>query len=71
MRLPDKEQAINHITESPNKNQLRIFIGVIIYYRDMWKLISDILTPLTKMTSKQATWNWIEEYQKAFCSMPR
>ena len=45
---------------------LRSFVGVINYYRDMWKLRSDILTPLTKMTSKQATWNWTEEHQKAF-----
>ena len=30
----------------------------------MWKHRSDILTPLTKMTSKQATWNWTEEHQK-------
>ena len=27
----------------------------------MWRYRSDILTPLTKMTSKQATWNWTEK----------
>ena len=31
----------------------------------MWKQRSDILTPLTKMTSKQATWNWTKEHQKS------
>ena len=41
----------------------------INYYRDMWKHRSDILTPLTKMTYKQATWNWTEEHQKAFENM--
>ena len=37
----------------------------------MWKHRSDILTPLTKMTSKQATWNWTEEHQKAFEHMKK
>ena len=32
----------------------------------MWKHRSDTLSPLTKMTSKQTTWNWNEEHQKAF-----
>ena len=31
----------------------------------MWKHRLDILTPLTKMTSKQVNWNWTEEHQKA------
>ena len=56
MPLPDKVQAIKHIAVANNKKQLRSFIGVINYYRDMWKHRSEILTPLTKMTSKQATW---------------
>ena len=32
----------------------------------MWKYRLDILIPLTKMTSKKATWNWNKENQKAF-----
>ena len=46
MPLPDKVQAIKHIAVPTNKKQLRSFIGVINYYRDMWKHRSDILTPL-------------------------
>ena len=30
----------------------------------MWKHRSDILTLLTIMTSKQATWNWTKQHQK-------
>ena len=37
----------------------------------MWKHRSDILIPLTKMNSKHATWNWTEEYQKAFEHMKK
>ena len=32
----------------------------------MWKNRSNLLAPLTKMTSKQATWKWTGEHQKAF-----
>ena len=49
-----------------NKKQLRRFIGVIHYSKDMWKHRLDKLTPLTKVTSKQATWNKLKECQKAF-----
>ena len=65
MPLPDKVQAIEHIVAPTNKNQLRSYIVVINYFRYMWKHRQDILTPLTKMTSKHATWNWTEEHQKA------
>ena len=32
----------------------------------MWQQISEISTPLSGMTSKQAKWNWSKECQKAF-----
>ena len=54
MPLPDKVQAIKNIAPPTTKKQLRSFIGLINYYRDMWKHRSDILTPLSAMTSKQA-----------------
>ena len=53
MPLPDKVQAITNVAVPKTKKQFRSFIGVI-YYRDMWKHRSDILTPLSSMTSKQA-----------------
>ena len=32
----------------------------------MWRHRSEILTPLSTMTSKQTKWNWNKECQKAF-----
>ena len=32
----------------------------------MWQHKSEILTPLSSMTSKQTKWNWSKEYQKTF-----
>ena len=66
MPLPDKVQVIKDITVPTNKNQLRCFIGLINYYRYMWKHRTDIVTHfIKKITSKQATWNWTKELQKA------
>ena len=66
MPLPDKIQAIQNIAEPKTKKQLRSFIGVINYYRDMWKSRSDVLAPLSSMTSAKASWNWTPACQKAF-----
>ena len=71
MPLPEKVQTIKDIAVPTNNKQLTSFLKVINYYRDMWKHRSDILTPLTKMTSKQATRNWTKEHQKAFEHMEK
>ena len=71
MPLPDKVEAIKNIAVPKTKKQLRSFIGLINYYRDMWKQRSSILTPLSSMTSKQAKWNWSKECQKAFDTIKR
>ena len=71
MPLPEKVQAIKDIAVPNHKRQVRSFIGIINYYRDMWKRRSDTLTPLTQMTSKQANWKWTEEHQKAFEHMKK
>ena len=57
---------MKNIAVPTTKKQLRNFIGLNNYYRDMWQHRSKILTPLLNMTSKQAQWNWSKEYQKAY-----
>ena len=57
MPLPDKVEALKNITVPVTKRQSRSFIGLINYYRDIWKHGSGVLTPLSSMTSKQAKWN--------------
>ena len=64
--LSDKVEAIKDIAVYPTKKLLRRFVGLINYYGDMWQHRSEILIPLSSMTSKQAKWNWSKEYQKIF-----
>jgi len=64
-----KIQAIHRIAEPSNKKDLRRFIGLVNYYRDMWVRRSHILAPLAKLTSKTAKWQWTERESKAFHEM--
>ena len=66
MPLPKKVEALQNIAVPKNKKQLCSFIGLINYYRDMWIKRSEVLSPLTSMTSKEAKWNWTNECQMAF-----
>lgn len=44
---------------------------MINYYRDMWPKRSEILAPLSAMTSKNVKWQWTEVHQKAFEKIKR
>ncbi|MCP4270932.1 MAG: hypothetical protein GY781_03065, partial [Gammaproteobacteria bacterium] len=66
MPLPKKIDAIKNIATPKTKKQLRSFIGIINYYRDMWVRRSEILAPLTTLTSKDAKWEWTDVHQQAF-----
>ncbi len=66
-----KVEAIQKIAEPKTKRELRHFIGMINYYRDMWPRWSETLAPLTKLCSTTAKWNWGTDQQKAFEQMKR
>ena len=50
--LNKKVEAINNLATPKSRKELRRFIGIVNYYRDMWPKRSEMLAPLTKMTSK-------------------
>jgi transposase InsO family protein len=64
-----KIEAIQRIASPKNKKELRSFIGVVNYYRDMWVRRSHLLAPLAALTSKKAKWKWTEEHENAFRKM--
>ena len=61
-----KVESILNIEVPKTRRELRRFIGMINYYRDMWIRRSDVLAPLTYLVSDKRKWEWKEEQQKAF-----
>jgi hypothetical protein len=57
--------AILSMEAPQNMKQLRLFIGAITFYRNMFPKCSHILTPLTDQVGKKKL-DWTPECQKAF-----
>jgi hypothetical protein len=66
-----KVEAIMKIATPKNKRELRHFIGMVNFYRDMWIRRSEILAPLSALTGKDSKWTWTEKQQHAFDTMKR
>ncbi|MCP4745044.1 MAG: hypothetical protein GY874_02730, partial [Desulfobacteraceae bacterium] len=51
-----------------NTTELRMFLGMVTYYRDMWPRRSHILAPFTKLAGlkKREKVDWMPELDKAF-----
>ena len=55
--LPDKVKAILALDAPRNRRELRSFIGIVNYYRDMWIRRSHVLAPLASLTSNKRKWS--------------
>jgi hypothetical protein len=61
-----KVEALKQLKPPGNIKQLRRFMGLINYYRDMWVRRSHLLAPLSKLLSKNVKWKWTAIEQQAF-----
>ncbi len=72
-------QAIHAIKPLTRVRQLRHFLGMVQYYRDLWGRWSDMLAPLTSLIgecgqtkstkakgTKKVPWHWDKVHQRAF-----
>ncbi len=73
----NKVQAILAIKPPTGVKQLRHFLGMVQYYRDLWARRSKMLAPLTSLVgecgqtktakakgTKKVPWHWDEDHQK-------
>ena len=65
---PKKIEAMKRIKAPKNTKQLKMFLGMVNFYRDLWPKRSETLAPLNKIASKtgKLNWKWTNEHQKAF-----
>ena len=56
--ISKKVQGMLHIKPLKNLTQLRSFLGMVNYYRDMWIRRSHILAPLNALNKKGLKWKW-------------
>ena len=57
MPITKKVEAIQALAVPKTRKQLRQFIGTINFYSDMWKKRSELLSPLTALTSNNAKYD--------------
>lgn len=61
-----KVTAILDLKAPETKKQLRKFIGMVNYYRDIWPKRSHMMAPLSALTSSKTKWKWENTHQEAF-----
>ena len=61
-----KVSAMAQLERPKTKKQLRRFIGLINFYRYMWRKRSHLLTPLSALTGKHVRFTWTDECERAF-----
>ena len=64
--IPKNIEAIRAIKTPKTRKQLRSFLGMINFYRDMWSQRASLLAPLSALTSVNVKFIWKEEHQKSF-----
>jgi len=65
---PKKVEAILRLQPPKMVRQLRTFLGMVNFYRDMWRRRNHILAPLTKLVgaNPKNKFQWGPEQQTAF-----
>ena len=61
-----KVEALKNLVPPTNVKQLRRFMGLVNYYRDMWVRRSHVLALLSRLLSKNVKWTWTQVEQQAF-----
>ena len=69
--IPKKVEGIQDLAVPKNCKQLRQFIGMINFYWDMWQKNSELIAPLTALTSKNVKYDWKYEHQNCLDAITR
>jgi hypothetical protein len=72
--MSNKNESINNLLAPKTARQVRSFLGMVNYYKDMWRHWSHLLAPLTNLTSnkdgtvgkKRGPIKWEKVHQESF-----
>jgi hypothetical protein len=67
----DKIQAILNLAKPKNQRDIRRFVGLVNFYRDLYPRQAEILAPLTSLCGKKTKFTWQSEHEEAFQQMKR
>jgi hypothetical protein len=65
----DKIQGILNMSTPKNQKEVRRFVGLVNFYRDLYPRRAEILAPLTNLCGKNTKFQWNKEHNDAFCHM--
>ena len=68
---PEKVDAIRHLPTPTNIKQVRCFLGMTGYYRDLIPHYADLAEPLVSLTRKHVRFQWNSEQEAAFKALKR
>ncbi len=69
--LPKKVEAISRVARPTSTKEVRSFVGLINYYKDMWPKRAHILAPLTELCSSKNKFKWLNHHENSFQMMKR
>ena len=64
-------ESMVNMTPTNTIKKVRMFVGLVHYYRDMWVKRSHILQHLTSIASTKVTFKWTDDKKKVFDKIKR
>ena len=66
---PEKIRAVQLMKKPENKSELLTFLGFILYLGKFMPRMSDVSSPLRKLTENTAEWEWTKEHDVSFTTL--
>ena len=63
---PEKTKAISSMKPPTNVSEVRTFLGMTGYYRQLVPDYAKVAAPLTALTKKRAIWHWTDKHELSF-----
>jgi hypothetical protein len=66
---PEKIQGILHMQRPKSQKDIRRFVGMVNFYRDLYPKRAETLAPLTDLCGEKKKFQWTDKQEQAFIKM--